>query len=307
MLISGLLMLAGFASAQQSFAIATSPNCKIFSLPGLMRQGELANAGSVGDIVTVECNNAVYPGGTPVEISDASLESRCLGFGTGFHGVIWYQPNSFRLSLPTSAIGNSIKVELDGEGNATVALVAGPNCAVGTTTVTGKTEIGNGNTKVESFATEFAVETAKPLMAGASARPPKQVEDEGSSSVATLVQAEFPSTGAKVRIAASDLFARCELAPGGFVTAKVTWLRPNFNLLPSKLLVWGPELQGGTATEAGGSEALKTDNDGNAFAIAVGSDSCKPGTTFFKLTEEKSPFSVEEPQFTILKPEPTEF
>lgn len=310
-LVVSLLVFPGSASAGKrvtpSGTNVEAANCKIFSLSGLMRQGEFANAGSVGDIVNVECNPAVFPSGTPVEISDAQLESRCAGFGPGFHGIVWLQPNSFSLGLPTASTGTSVEVELDGDGNATVALVAGPNCAVGGTTVSGHTGIGNGNKTVESFATGFAVEAAKPTPAGAAVMPSTEVEDEESSSVATLVQAEFSSSESKVRIAAPELFARCEKAPGGLVAAKVTWLRPNFSLFPSELLVWGKELVGGTALEAGGSEALKTDNDGNAFAIAVGSESCKPGKSYFELDGESSPFSSEEPSFTILSPQPTEF
>ena len=56
----------------------------------------------------------------------------------------------------------------------------------------------------------------------------------------------------------------------------------------------------------GGDEALKTDNDGNAFVIAIGAESCQPGKSYFEADEEESPFNTEEPSFTIKAPQPTE-
>jgi hypothetical protein len=308
-LISSLLLMAGSASAHGTVLSqgekAEAANCKIYTLAGLMRQGEFGNVGSVGDIVTVECNPAVFPGGTTVEISDAQLESRCLGLGgAGFHGIIWVDPNEFSLGFTTASTGNSIKVELDGDGNVNVGLVAGPNCAVGGTVVSGHTEVGKGNTTVESFAAGFAVEPAKPSTEGVTVMPNEQVEDEESSSVATLIQAEYGSTEAKVRVAAPELFSRCEVAQFGLTPAKVIWLRPNFTTGP---IGFGKELAGGAALVPGGDEALKTDNDGNAFVIAIGAESCKPGKSYFEVDEEESPFNTEEPGFTIKAPEPTEF
>jgi hypothetical protein len=311
-LISSMLLMAGTAAAHPTVLPAgekaESANCKIFTKAGLMRQGEFGNVGSVGDIVSVECNPAVFPGGTKLEISDAQLESRCLGLGgTGFHGIVWVDPNEFSKGVPTAETGKSIDVELDGDGNVNVGLVAGPNCAVGGTVISGHTEPGKGNTTVESFSAGFAVEPAKPSVEAVTVFPKEQVEDEESSSVATLIQAEFNSSEAKVRVAAPELFSRCEVAPFGVPTAKVIWLRPNFGGGLTKVLAFGKELAGGTEIEAGGGEALKTDNDGNAFVIAIGAESCKPGKSYFEADEEEAPFNTEEPSFTIKAPEPTEF
>jgi hypothetical protein len=315
-LISSLLLMAGSASAHSTVVPAgekaEAANCKIFTLPGLMRQGEFGNVGSVGDIVTVECNPAVFPGGTVVELSDAQLESRCLGLGKPgeFHGIIWVNPNLFSAGVPRGEFGGSIKVELDGDGNVNVGLVAGPNCAVGGTVISGHTEPGKGNTTVESFAAGFAVEPAKPSTEGVKVMPATQVEDEESSSVATLIQAEYGSTEAKVRVAAPELFSRCEVPPFGKTEEKVIWLRPNFELGigPEDIgaVGFGKELVGGTALVPGVDEALKTDNDGNAFVIAIGAESCKPGKSYFEADEEEAPFNTEEPSFTIKAPEPTE-
>jgi hypothetical protein len=282
--------LAAHGTAIPQGALIEASNCAIHTLPGLMRQGELGQVGSVGDVVQVECNPRVLPGGTPVEISDAQLLSRCsLSGGT----VTWVDPNEFGTGTLKLEKGAGITVEIDGDGNATVALVAGPNCAVGGTVISAHTMVGGGNTTVESFSAAFAVMEASTTPEGVTVTPNEQVEDEGSGSVATLVQAEFASTEAKVRIAAPELGSRCQLAP------HLAWLRANGELVTAS------ELAGGTAIEPTGPEALRTDNDGNAFVIAIGDASCMPGKSYFEVDLEASPFTTEEPSFTILPPQST--
>jgi hypothetical protein len=289
---SSLLLMCGTASAHGTAVpqggMAESSNCAIKSLPGLMRQGELISVGSVGDIIEIECNPQVFPGGTPVEVEDAQLQSRCENGGLG-GGITWAT-----LAQPI-AHGRSVKAFLDGDGNATIDLVAGPNCAVGGTVVSAHTELGFGNTTVESFSTAFAVEEAKPSTEGVTVMPTSQVEDEVTSSASTLIQVESSSTEAKVRVAAPELNSRCEL--GGSL-----FLRPNGELVPAK------ELAGGTdKVDPSGTEALATDNDGNAFVIAIGFGSCKPGKSYFEVDLEASPFTTEQPAFTILPPQPTPY
>src|SRR5271166_467898 len=282
--------VAAHSTVTPQRATAEAANCVIHTLPGLMRQGEFAQAGDVGDIAEVECNPLVFPGGTPVEVSDGQLLSRCsLSGGT----ITWVDPNDFPTGGVKMEKGTSITVTLDGEGNATVALVAGPNCAVGGTVISAHTGVGNGNTTVESFSASFAVMPATPTPEGVTVMPSEQVEDEGSSAVATLVQVEFPSTEAKTRIAAPALAARCELPP------HIEWLRPNGELVEAR------ELSGGTASEPSHAEALRTDDDGNAFVIAIGAASCKPGKSYFEVDLEAAPFTTEEQPFTILPPQET--
>ncbi|HEX3511837.1 MAG TPA: hypothetical protein VHT27_12150 [Solirubrobacteraceae bacterium] len=288
---SCLLVMAGTASAHviPQGDIAEAANCKITSLPGLMRQGELNEAGNVGDIVEIECNPAVFPGGTEVELSDAQLYNRCNATTDGYGTIHWA---TLAGGVQTGPIAHGV---LDGDGNLTVDLVAGPNCAVGGTVISANTVVGNGNTVVESFAAAFAVEPAKPTPEGIEIKPTSQVEDEYTSSASTLIQAEFNSTEAKVRVAAPELNARCEI--GGSL-----FLRPDGEL------VWAKELAGGyDKVDPSGTEALATDNDGNAFVIAIGLGSCKPGKSYFQVDEEASPFNTEEAPFTILAPEPTAY
>jgi hypothetical protein len=282
--------VAAHSTVTPQGATAEAANCVIHTLPGLMRQGEFSQVGDVGDVAQVECDPQVFPGGTAVEISDAQLLSRCsLTGGT----ITWVDPNEFLAGGVKLEKGRSITVDLDGEGNATVALVAGPNCAVGDTVISGHTMVGNGNTTVESFSASYAVMEARPTPESVEAMPSEQVEDEGLSAVATLIEAEFSSTEAKVRVAAPDLAARCEVAP------HIEWLRANGELVAAT------ELAGGTATEPVGAEALRTDDDGNAFVIAIGASSCKPGKSYLEADLEAAPFSTEEAPFTILPPQAT--
>jgi hypothetical protein len=198
--------------------------------------------------------------------------------------------------------GRRITVELDGNGNVNIALIAGPNCAVGLTMISANTIVGKGNTRVESFSAPYEVLEAKPTPPGVFVMPKEQVEDEASSSVATLIQAEYGSTEALVRVAAPELFARCEVAP------HLEWFRPVAGGKGGgELVKGGKELQGEapTVSEPKGKEALKTDNDGNAFVIVIGTASCKPGISYFVVDLELSPFTTEEPSFTIKPSEPT--
>jgi hypothetical protein len=260
-------------------------SCVIHSLPAFIDQGELALEGTVGDIVEVECNPEVFPPGTSVEISDAQLFSRCSG------GIKWVMPNEFATNALKEEVGRSITVGLDGDGNATVALVAGPHCAVGETVVSAHT----GEPAFESVSTSFSVEGAKPTMEGVAVTPREQVESTGSSSVATIVSAEFPASGeVMLRVGSPELFNRCQAG-----TEKLTWLRMN------KELVSGKELAGGTSLEPTGTEAIRLDDDGNGFVIAIGHSSCKAGKSIIEADLETSPFTTEELPFAILPPQPT--
>jgi len=288
-LASSMLLMAGTASARviPDSNVAEAANCKMYSLPGLMRQGEGIDVGEVGDVIQIECNPAVFPGGTLVRISDTQLYDRCNV--TGLDGTIHWAT----LVDPVGT-GPEAWVVLDGDGNGTVDLVAGPNCAIGGTVVSANTEVGDGNTVVESFSAAFAVEPAEPSKEGVTVEPSAQVEDEVTSSASTLIKAEFGSTEAKLRVAAPELNGRCE--EGGSL-----FLRPNGELVPAE------ELAGGdNKVDPTGDEAITTDDDGNAFVIAIGFGSCKPGKSYFRVDEEAGPFNTEEVPFTILPPQPTE-
>jgi hypothetical protein len=288
-LVSSLLLVAGTASARGlTPAVTTAENCLIkTSTPTFVDQGELGLEGTVGDVAEVECNTKVFPPGTKIEIGDAQLFSRCPG------GIKWVIPNEFGTNVLRTETGRSITVGLDGDGNATVALIAGPHCAIGETSISGHT----GEPAFETFSTPFETLGAKPTTAGVTVTPATQVESTGSSSVATIVQAEFPASGeVLLRVASPELFNRCQVG-----TEKLTWFRMN------KELVSGKELVGGKALEPKGKEAIRLDDDGNGFVIALGHSSCKVGRSIIEADLETSPFTTEEVPFTILAPQETTF
>jgi hypothetical protein len=291
--------MAGTASAHgtvspqgTSTQFTTATNCQITSAAKtFVNQGEFALEGTVGDVVEVECNPSVFPPGTPIEISDAQLFSRCPG------GIRWVNPNEFGINLMRTEDGRSITVGLDGDGNATVGLVAGPHCAVGETVVSAHT----GAPDFESFSTGFSVEGARPTEEGLTifgGGATGEVESTASSSVVALVEGEFNGASEDLmRVASPELFSRCA------VGLKLSWLRMNKEVvLSAKELVGG-----GAVIEPKGTEAVKLDDDGNGFVIAIGHESCRPGRSIFEADLEQAPFTTLEAPFTILPPQETEF
>src|SRR5436190_14820002 len=156
--------------------------CVVHSLPAFIAQGERATTATVADVVEVECDPEIYGTKAKMRITDAQLFSRCEG------NVTWYVPNSPGEGF-LKRTGNGVSVELDPDGNATVALRAGPNCSPGETLVGAHME----GPPYESFTTAFSVLPPQESAQGASATPSSQVEDAYSSAFATIIQAEFPA------------------------------------------------------------------------------------------------------------------
>jgi hypothetical protein len=135
----------------------------------------------------------------------------------------------------------------------------------------------------ESFTEAFTVLPPKPTEPGVFALPAKQVEDANSSGVATIVQVEFAEGSEKlVHIGSEELYRRCRIEP------HLKWIRMNGQI------VEGPEVTG-----------VQLDNDGNAFVIAIGDESCAPGTSLIEADLESKPFTTFTTPFTIEAPRPT--
>jgi hypothetical protein len=269
-LATGLLVLVGAASAQ---AAAKEPPslCVVHSLPSFVAQGEEKVAATVGDIVEVECNPYVFGTGSKVTILASQLFSRCN------ENLTWYTPNPFSSEGIT---GRGIEVELDAAGNATVALIAGPMCAAGESLIT----VHMTEKPFETFTTSFTVLPPHDTPAGVVALPASQVEDNNSSAVATIVQAEF--TGAseeKIRIGSQELYARCQREP------HLHWIR-----MDRTEEEFTPELKG-----------IELDNNGNAFVILFGDRSCAEGTSLIEADLESKPFTTYTTSFTVEGPRPT--
>ena len=95
--------------------------------------------------------------------------------------------------------------------------------------------------------------------------PSSQVEDDITSSVATIVEVEFPSVYAEqyVNITAEQLYARCGDDP-------------HLHLGEPGDMVGEPSLKRADLDEIfGESTEVQLDNSGNAFVVVVGSSSVR--------------------------------
>lgn len=256
-------------------AQAAGGSCVIHSLPSFVAQGEFALEGTVADVIEVECNPFVYGTGASVTLTAAQLYSRCED------NISWYNPNEDGY-LREETHTDKFTVHLDVDGNANVALIAGPHCMPGESLIT----LDENEAPYETFTTAFQVLPDVNTPQGLHAMPAAQVEDAESSAVATIVEAEFPGASeAKVRLGAEQLYDRCRMGE------HLLWVREN------REVIAGPELAG--------EHAVELDDNGNGFAIAIGDDSCAEGTSLIEGDLEERPFTTETTEFTILPPQPT--
>jgi hypothetical protein len=278
-LASSLFLLAGTASAHgtaPTSASTTKATCEVHSLPSFIAQGEFGASATAADIIEVECDPTVYGTGSPMRVTDFQLFSRCKT-------LTWIVPNPF-----SRTTGPGVEVRLDADGNATVAVVAGPGCQVGETLVSAHMLLE----PFETFTTPFTVLPPVPTTPGVFALPNHQVEDAFSSGFATIIQAEFKQGSEKfVRIGSEELFARCRVGP------KLRWFEEI-----------GPPGDGAALVEVAGLPELtkvQLDNDGNAFVIAVGDSSCAEGPSLIEADLESKPFTTFTTEFNVEAPRPT--
>jgi hypothetical protein len=265
--LASVFLMAGTASASAA-SPASSGECVIISLPEFTSQGEEGNEGTVADIVEVSCDPFKYGTGSKVKVTAYQLYLGC------HDDLTWYVPNPY-----SEVTGSGVTLELDADGNAVVALRAGPHCSNVESFVTAHME----TLPYESFTTVFHVEPPRPTPAGVTAIPARQIEDASSSAVATIVEAEFPGISEEpVHIASEELYHRCRLEP------HLHWVLENGETTENT-----PEVNG-----------VELDNDGNAFVIAIGDHSCAEGASLIEGDLEVQPFTSPEPTtFTIEPPQ----
>jgi hypothetical protein len=269
---SSLLLMAGTASAHGTATAqgTEGSTCAVHSLPSFVAQGEFELQATAADIIEVECNPFLYGTGSKVTVIASQLYSRCNS------NITWYIPNPYKTSG-----GRSVELTLDADGNATVALIAGPKCQAGESLVSVHMDEGEYN----SYTTSFTVLPPNNTPVGVTALPAHQVEDAESSAVATIVEAEFPGAAeAPIRIGSEELYRRCGLSP------HLLWVQE------SRAVSAGSEITG-----------LRLDNNGNGFAIAIGDSSCAPGKSLIEADMEVKPFATLTTNFTVESPKPTEF
>jgi hypothetical protein len=262
-LVSTMFLLSGSASA------APKETCVVHSQSSFVAQGEFGTTATVADVVEVECNPSIYGTGSKIKLTANQLFSRCKGHLT------WYIVNPY-----DTINGKGVTVELDADGNATVALIAGSGCMEGESLITAHME----EEPFESFTTAFSVLAPRPTPQGVRALPSTQVEDAFSSGVATIIETEITNGSEQfVHIGSEEFFHRCRLQP------HLHWIRMD------------------RSEESEVSEVTKVqlDNDGNAFVIVIGDESCAPGTSLIEADLESKPFTTFTTPFTIEAPRPT--
>ncbi len=242
--------------------------CVVNSLPSFIDQGEFGKSSSIADVVEVECE-PVYAEHT-IRFSSEELYNRCQ------HHLTWSLPYPY---APVS--GSSFSVTLDNDGNATAVIWGGPGCAPGESLVSAHME----QAPYLTVTTPFVVKAPRTTPPGVYALPSEEVENEETSSVATIVHVEFPPVYAEasVNISAEQLYARCHIPP------KLLWVGPG-----------GERLEGGSSLDG-----LKLDNDGNAFVVLLGGGSCASGPSEIEASLESAPYTTYTTTFTILPPQPT--
>jgi len=274
---SSLLLMAGTASAHgtASAQVSEGTTCAVHSLPSFVAQGEFENQATVGDVIEVECNPFVYGTGSKVTVTASQLYSRCNG------DITWYSVADGDES-PDVPSGRSVELTLDADGNATVALIAGPECQAGESLVSLHMDEGEYN----SYTTSFTVLPPNDTALGVTALPSHQVEDSATSTVGTIIEAEFPGQAEKyVRVGSEELYRRCG------VGVKLAWITEN------REYEIGPEL----------TDRLQLDNNGNGFVIAFGYESCTPGSSLIEADLEEKPFTTVTANFLVESPKPTEY
>lgn len=263
------------SSTASPAALAQEPAspCLVHSLPSFVGQGEFKLKATAADVVEVECNPFVYGTGSRITVTASQLYSRCGD------DLTWYAPNPFRTES-----GRGIELTLDADGNATVALIAGPQCQAGESLISAHMD----EAPYETVSTSFTVMPPNDTPEGVTALPSSEVEDSGSSAVATIIEAEFPGAAEeKVRLGSEELYRRCQVPP------HLRWVEETREIVEET-----PELSGG--------DSVQLDDNGNGFAIAIGDSSCSPGSSLIEADLEEKPFTTLTTNFTVLPPQPTE-
>jgi hypothetical protein len=279
-MVSSIFLLTGTALAHHEKKVE-GPSCEIKTLPAFVDQGEFEAHSSVADIVEVHCN-AEY-GNETVKISSQELYNRCRNH------LEWIEDSPYSIT-PGSKIS---KVKLDDDGNAVVAVEGGPECSEGESLISASME---NSSNTSSVSEGFTVLAPKPTKPGVFALPSWQVEDGIDSSVATVVQVEFPSKYAEKEVFVSDeqLYTQCQLSP------HLTWIGPSLTEQPEHQSV--SDAVGGLFAENEEGVKLKLDNDGNAFVILLGEESCASGGSEIEASLEVAPYTTYVTKFNVGAP-----
>ncbi|HLG65431.1 MAG TPA: hypothetical protein VKY19_26110 [Ktedonosporobacter sp.] len=270
LLLAAMWVLPAHAasSTNEKAAPTSRPLCVVHSNHSQVESGlSPLQESSIADIIIVACR-PVYSKQT-MTIDATQLFFQCHS------KLLWFAP-----SLTAAGTGPQFTVTLDNDGNATAVVFGGPSCAAATTIIFASLNAPPFPTTSTTFTILPPMDT-KP---GVTAMPRREVEDAVFSSVATVIQVEFPSTQAErfVTFRSNGLFARCA---------------------PSSIFWFGPE---GIPLAAGiSSVTVQLDNNGNAFVVVIGDLFCASGTSTIMADLHTVPYTTFSTTFTTLSPRPT--
>jgi hypothetical protein len=264
------LSTLAFLPAGAAAKTAKQPPCGVTANPAtFVDQGEYGAASSVATVVEVECN-PVYAE-DEVTIDSNQLYSACAG------NLSWDSDPFITQSGDTWSEGSTTYAYLDDDGNATAVAWGGPSCAPTNVDIYASLDAPPYYTAM----TTFGIRAPRSTTHGVYVTPAKYVEDATYSSVATIIQVEYPSYDAEqdVTINADEVYERCD---------STEW-------------IGGDEDYFGSDTP---NVTVSLDNDGNAFIVLLGSG-CSSGPSTISADIDISPYTTYNATFTILSPRPT--
>jgi len=262
-----VIPLISSAPAHANTKPPKAPVCVIHSNPSQVESGNgPTQHSSIGDIIQVECK-PIYSEAY-VTIDATQLSNACQ------NTLVWTSPPNLHGGTP----GPQYTVQLDNDGNAIAVVAGGPSCAPSTDRISASLQAPPFTT----VATSFTILPPANTSPGVTANPKSIVEDSVYSAVATVVQVEFPSVYAEkyVTIKSDELNTRCN--------DTLSWFGPEGVFIAN-----GPEA------------TVQLDNNGNAFAFAIGGPSCASGRSTITADLTTVPYTTEVGYFTILSPRPT--
>ena len=271
---AGLLIAAGLAApAIAANAAPVAPadgqqTCVVNASPrNFIEAGLEANHSSVAFIITVECQPTFSE--QYVEIHTPQLFNACQG------QLRWYNPTT----TAVVAGGEDFDVQLDDDGNATAIVLGGPSCAASLDLIEADLTVAPYTTAI----TQVQIAPPRDTRPGVFALPAQQVEDDITSSVATIFYVEFPSVYSEhqVKISDAELYDSC-------TGHRITWILPN-----------------STTFTYGKSVTVTLDDNGNAFVVALAGPSCAAINTFVQAELVGPPYVTLATQFTVLSPRVT--
>jgi len=265
--------MVGAASAYAVTPKTATPVCVVHSAATALDQGLGDTNSSIADIIQVECL-AIYSEQT-VTIDATQLNDACDDT------LSWLAPNSAGPD-PEFSEGAQFEVTLDDDGNATAVLWGGPSCAPSKDRISASLNAPPYSTA----ATSVTVLPPHDTKVGVTSTPANEVEDSVYSSVATVIQVELPSVYSEksVILKSDELYTRCD--------GELFWYGADESILNG----------GDSSPEA----TVTLDNNGNAFAVAIGSESCASGKSTVTADLTTVPYTTLVGSFTILSPRVTD-